>query len=101
MIQGFDKAVATMNVGDVIDVHLMTEEAYGEADPRAFITLPISELPGAEELKIDDKVYLQNMYGQPFPARVAALTDTEITFDANHEMAGKELNFRIELVEVL
>lgn len=101
MIQGFDKAVATMNVGDVIDVHLMPEEAYGEADPRAFITLPISELPGAEELKIDDKVYLQNMYGQPFPARVAALTDTEITFDANHEMAGKELNFRIELVEVL
>ena len=74
MIQGFDKAVATMNVGDVIDVHLMPEEAYGEADPRAFITLPI---------------------------RVAALTDTEITFDANHEMAGKELNFRIELVEVL
>ncbi len=101
MIQGFDKAVATMNIGDVIDVHLMPEEAYGEADPRAFITLPISELPGAEELKVDDKVYLQNMYGQPFPARVAALTDTEITFDANHEMAGKELNFRIELVEVL
>lgn len=101
MIQGFDKAVATMNVGDIIDVHLMPEEAYGEADPRAFITLPISELPGAEELKVDDKVYLQNMYGQPFPARVAALTDTEITFDANHEMAGKELNFRIELVEVL
>ena len=101
MIQGFDKAVATMNVGDVIDVHLMPEEAYGEADPRAFITLPISELPGAEELKVDDKVYLQNMYGQPFPARVAALTDTEITFDANHEMAGKELNFRIELMEVL
>ena len=101
MIQGFDKAVATMNVGDVIDVHLMPEEAYGEADPRAFITLPISELPGAEELKVDDKVYLQNMYGQPFQARVAALTDTEITFDANHEMAGKELNFRIELVEVL
>lgn len=101
MIQGFDKAVATMNVGDVIDVHLMPEEAYGEADPRAFITLPISELPGAEELKVDDKVYLQNMYGQPFPARVAALTDTEITFDANHEMAGKELNFRIELLEVL
>ena len=100
MIQGFDKAVATMNVGDVIDVHLMPEEAYGEADPRAFITLPISELPDAEELKVDDKVYLQNMYGQPFPARVAALTDTEITFDANHEMAGKELNFKIELVSV-
>ena len=34
------------------------------------------------------------MYGQPFPARVAALTDTEITFDANHEMAGKRTEFQ-------
>ena len=50
--------------------------------------------------KVDDKVYLQNALGQPFVARVAALTDDEITFDANHEMAGKELNFKIELVEV-
>ena len=40
------------------------------------------------------------MYGQPFPAKVTALTDNDITFDANHEMAGKELNFKIELVEV-
>ena len=45
-------------------------------------------------------VYLQNVYGQPFPAKVTALTDNDITFDANHEMAGKELNFKIELVEV-
>jgi FKBP-type peptidyl-prolyl cis-trans isomerase 2 len=39
--------------------------------------------------------------GQPFPVTVAEKTDTEITFDANHELAGKELNFQIELVEIL
>lgn len=100
MILGFDKAVADMNVGDIIDVHLMPEEAYGEKDPDAIITVPISELAGSEELKVDDMVYLQNVYGQPFPAKVTALTDNDITFDANHEMAGKELNFKIELVEV-
>ena len=101
MILGFDKAVAAMNVGDVIDVHLMPSEAYGEVEPEAFITVPVKELgSGVEELKVDDKVYLQNALGQPFVARVAALTDDEITFDANHEMAGKELNFKIELVEV-
>lgn len=97
----FDRAVAAMNVGDVIDVHLMPSEAYGEVEPEAFITVPVKELgSGVEELKVDDKVYLQNALGQPFVARVAALTDDEITFDANHEMAGKELNFKIELVEV-
>ena len=40
------------------------------------------------------------MMGQPFPVTVTAKDDTNITLDANHEMAGKELNFRIELVEV-
>ena len=89
MILGFDKAVADMNVGDIIDVHLMPEEAYGEKDPDAIITVPISELAGSEELKVDDMVYLQNVYGQPFPAKVTALTENDITFDANHEMAGK------------
>ena len=101
MILGFDRAVATMNVGDVIDVHLMPSEAYGEVEPEAFITVPVKELgSGVKDLKVDDKVYLQNALVQPFVARVAALTDDEITFDANHEMAGKELNFKIELVEV-
>ena len=100
MILGFDKAVADMNVGDIIDIHLMPEEAYGEKNPDAIITVPISELAGSEELKVDDMVYLQNVYGQPFPAKVTALTENDITFDANHEMAGKELNFKIELVEV-
>ena len=39
-------------------------------------------------------------YGQPFPVKVTAKEETTITFDANHEMAGKELNFKIELVSV-
>ncbi len=100
MILGFDKAVATMNVGEKINVHLMPEEAYGESNPNNVITLPIEGLPGAEELNEGDMVYLQDTMGQPIPARVAALTETDVTFDANHEMAGKELNFEIELVEV-
>ncbi len=101
MIHGFDKAVATMNVGDVIDIHLTPDEAYGEADPSAIISMEISRLPGSEELKVDERVYLQDMYGRPVPVKVIAKDATNITFDANHEMAGKELNFQIELVEVL
>ena len=41
-----------------------------------------------------------NQMGQPFPVKVTDKTEKTITFDANHEMAGKELNFKIELVEV-
>ena len=100
MIKGFDAAVANMEVGQVVDVHLMPEEAYGMPDPTAIFTLDIEQLPGSEDLTVGQQVYLSNQYGQPFPVKVAAKDEKKITFDANHEMAGKELNFRIELVEV-
>lgn len=100
MIKGFDAAVADMEVGEIKNIHLMPEEAYGEADPAAIFTVEIEKLPGSEELEIGAKVYLQNAFGQPFPVLVKDKTDTTITLDANHEMAGKELNFKIELVEV-
>ena len=100
MIRGFDAAVADMEVGQTVDIHLMPEDAYGMPDPNAVFTIEIAQLPGSEDLEIGQQVYLSNQYGQPFPVKVAAKEETTITFDANHEMAGKELNFRIELVEV-
>ncbi|HJB19943.1 MAG TPA: FKBP-type peptidyl-prolyl cis-trans isomerase [Candidatus Bariatricus faecipullorum] len=100
MIRGFDAAVADMEVGQKVKVHLMPEEAYGMPDPSAIITLEIAQLPGAEELKVGEQVYLTSQNGQSFPVKVTEKDDTMITFDANHEMAGKELNFEIELVEV-
>ena len=100
MIRGFDAAVADMEVGQVVDVHLMPEEAYGMPYPNAVFTVEIAQLPGSEELEAGQQVYLSNQYGQPFPVKVVTKDETTITFDANHEMAGKELNFRIELVEV-
>ena len=101
MISGFDAAVATMEVGQTVEVHLMPEEAYGEKNPDAIFTLDIAQLPGAEAVSVGQQVYLQDPYGQPVPVLVLAKDEKTITFDANHEMAGKELNFTIELVEVL
>ena len=100
MIRGFDAAVADMEVGQVVDVHLMPEEAYGMPDPNAILHIEIAQLPGSENLEVGQQAYLSNQYGQPFPVKVTAKDETTITLDANHEMAGKELNFRIELVEV-
>lgn len=100
MIKGFDAAVANMEVGQIVDVHLMPEEAYGLPNPDAIFTLEIAQLPGSEDLTVGQQVYLSNQYGQPFPVKVTAKEEKTITFDANHEMAGKELNFKIELVEV-
>ncbi len=100
MIKGFDAAVADMEVGEVKEIHLMPEEAYGMPDPNAILELEIAKLPGSEELQVGQQVYLTNQMGQPFPVKVIVKDEVNITFDANHEMAGKELNFKIELVEV-
>ncbi|MBQ3392506.1 MAG: FKBP-type peptidyl-prolyl cis-trans isomerase [Lachnospiraceae bacterium] len=100
MIRGFDKAVAEMEVGQVVDIHLMPEEAYGMPDPANILRIEIAQLPGSEDLNVGERVYLTGGMGQPFPVTVTERDDTFITLDANHEMAGKELNFRVELVEM-
>ncbi|MCQ2530408.1 MAG: FKBP-type peptidyl-prolyl cis-trans isomerase [Lachnospiraceae bacterium] len=101
MIPGFDKAVVDMEVGEELDIHLMPEEAYGMPNPNLIFTVAIAEMPGTEELVAGQHVYLSNAMGQPVPVVVAAKDDEYITFDANSEMAGKELNFHVELVEVI
>ena len=100
MIRGYDEAVATMKVGQSIDIHLTPDQAYGYSDPRAIFTVEISKLPGSENLSVGESVVLYSAAGQPVPVKVTARNETTITFDANHEMADKELNFHIELVEV-
>lgn len=100
MIPGFDAAVADMEIGEIREVHLMPEEAYGEARPEAIFTMEIAKLPGSENLLAGQQVYLQDMYGRPVPAKVTAKDEATVTFDTNHEMAGKELNFTIELIGV-
>ncbi|MBQ5685805.1 MAG: FKBP-type peptidyl-prolyl cis-trans isomerase, partial [Clostridia bacterium] len=101
MIPGFDKAVVDMDVGDMVDIHLMPEEAYGPVNPNAFIHAPLSALPRGDELEVGMRIYLQGPTGAPMPVKVVEKDEETITFDANHELAGQELNFKIELVEVL
>lgn len=100
MIKGFDAAVREMEVGQVVNVRLEPAEAYGERREDLVQTIPVAQMPGAERLSAGDRVMLSGPGGQPFPATVAAVENGTITFDLNHEMAGKALNFEIELLEV-
>ena len=100
MIKGFDAAVADMEVGEIKEIHLMPEEAYGMPNPNAILTLEIANLPGSEDLEVGQKVYLTKPERPAVPGNGYRKDEKMITLDANHEMAGKELNFKIELVEV-
>ena len=100
MIAGFDKAVVDMEIGQKVTIHLEPAEAYGEYDEAKVLRLEISELPGSENLTVGQKVFLQNTMGGAFPVTVLEKTDSTIALDANHELAGKALNFEIELLTV-
>ncbi|MCQ2543600.1 MAG: FKBP-type peptidyl-prolyl cis-trans isomerase [Lachnospiraceae bacterium] len=100
MIRGFDMAVANMEVGEKVNIHLMPEEAYGESDPDAIFSVQIEAMPGSENLEVGQKIGLRTAWGQSLMAIVVQKDAETITFDTNHEMAGKELNFAIELVSV-
>ena len=100
MIPGFDYAVGSMDVGEVVDVHLMPEEAYGMPRPEMIVTVEKRLVEGSEDLEVGDKVTLADQLGRPYSATVTAADDTNITFDCNHEMAGKALNFSIEMLEI-
>ena len=102
MIPGFDLAVVNMEKGDIVDVHLTPDQAYGEYNEDYVVVVDADEFPAeeVEKLKIGDRVFLQDGYGRAFPVVVKELADDKITFDGNHEMAGKELNFKIELVDI-
>lgn len=99
MIPGFDAAVRDMEVGSTITIRLEPEEAYGPRRMDMVQTIPIAQLPGAENLTVGQRVMLGTPTGQPLQATVTDKTDTAITFDMNHEMAGKALTFEIELLE--
>lgn len=99
MIAGFEKAVIDMEVGDKVDIHLEPSEAYGDYNPAAIVTYPLSSLPGLDNLQIGQQVS-SSVMGQTTIMTVIARDDESITFDSNHEMAGKELNFAIELLSI-
>ncbi len=100
MIPGFDEAVKDMTVGQIADVHIPAAEAYGERHEEAVQPVPVAQLPGSETLVAGQQVTLGTPEGYPVMATVVSNDGTTVVFDTNHPMAGKDLNFNIELLEV-
>ena len=101
MIKGFDAAVVDMQVGEKKTVHIPAADAYGEHNPEMVITFPAEQVPNIEQIEKGMKLFLSTPSGMPVPAVVIEGRDPKADFEQiNHELAGKDLNFDIELVEV-
>jgi peptidylprolyl isomerase len=99
MIPGFDEAVRGMEIGDVKTVTIPAAEAYGPYRQDLLVVLPCEELE--EDVELGQKVPLQNVTsGEMVYFTVVEISDTEVTLDANHPLAGHDLTFAIEMLSI-
>ncbi|MDR1412384.1 MAG: peptidylprolyl isomerase [Actinomycetes bacterium] len=100
VIPGFDAAVSQLAVGETTTVTIPAAEAYGEISPEMVQTVPLSFF-GDQTPQVGWALQLQAADGQVLAAIVTAIGDDEATLDLNHPLAGKDLTFELELVEVV
>jgi|TARA_Y100000310_G_C20499590_1_gene723284 FKBP-type peptidyl-prolyl cis-trans isomerase 2 len=99
MIHGFDSAVSGMTEGEKKTITLTPEMAYGDHRADAVQKVQKGAFPADFEFEVGEMVQGNTPNG-PFVAKIAALEEDEVTLDLNHPLAGKELNFEIELLEI-
>ena len=100
VIPGFEKAVAGMNPGDTRTVNIPAAEAYGPRRDDMMIEVPPSEFPEHIHPKVGDQLQIRQPNGQPFNVTVSNVTESAVTLDGNHPLAGQDLTFAIELVAI-
>ena len=101
MIKGFDAAMPGMAIGEKKTINIAPEHGYGEKSEEAIIEFPRENIPADMKLEPGMPLTLSNQEGQPVPVIVVDVKDDVIILDANHFLAGQELVFDIELVEIV
>lgn len=100
MIKGFDQAVEGMAVGENKKVEIPSAEAYGERSEEALIEVDKAQLPANMEPEVGMQLEATSQDGQRQVLVIHEVKEEKVVLDSNHPLAGKELIFEIELVEV-
>ena len=101
VIPGFESGVKDMAVGEKKSIHIPAAEAYGERREEMVMEFERAELPEGLEPKVGMGLQMQGPQGQPVHVQITAIGETAVTIDANHPLAGQNLNFELELIEVI
>lgn len=100
MIQGFDDAVLGMEVGETKNITISPDMAYGDRYDEAIQSVGRENFPSDFQVEIGGMVQGSTAEGMPIQATIVGEDEENIILDMNHPLAGKELNFKIELVEI-
>ena len=100
VIPGFEKGVIGLEAGESKTITIPSDQAYGPHREDMIYKIGKDKFPQDVELKIGDSFRLGQEEEMPMIVTITEIGDTEVTLDANHPLAGKELVFEIELVEI-
>jgi FKBP-type peptidyl-prolyl cis-trans isomerase 2 len=101
VIPGFEKSVKGMEVGQEKDFRIGSEDAYGQRNDELMQKIPRDKLPEVEGgIQKGMILMAQTPQGHQIPATVISVDEEQATIDLNHPLAGKDLNFKIKIIEV-
>jgi FKBP-type peptidyl-prolyl cis-trans isomerase 2 len=100
IIPGLDSAMPGMAVGDKKTVNVPCDQAYGPVNPDMRQQVQRTEIPAEIPTEVGTRLQMQDQNGQVIPVVVVDANETTVTLDANHPLAGQDLTFAIELVEI-
>lgn len=95
-----EMSVVGMAIGDTASVEIDAADGYGPRQPEAIETVDRSVLPAEVELVVGNQLQAQTQDGQTLVVTIIAVDDASVTLDGNHPLAGEDLTFEIELVEI-
>ncbi len=101
VIPGFERAVIGMNPGDSRTELIPNEQAYGPHLEEMVVVVDRQQMPAEIEPSIGQQLEVQQPSGQVIPVVITELSDEAVTLDANHPLAGEDLTFDIQLVEIV
>ena len=101
VIQGFEVAVVGMAPGDSKTTTIAAGEAYGAYDDDMLLEVDRTEFPEQMDPQVGQRLQVRQADGETFSVIVAEVAEKSITLDANHPLAGQDLTFEIQLVEIL
>lgn len=100
VIDGFDQAVAGLEVGESREIRLEPDEAYGQRSDDLVIDVDRDDLPADLDPEVGQTLAVEGADGEEMAAWVAEVGDDAITVDLNHPLAGRSLTFEVELLEI-
>ncbi|PAW93819.1 peptidylprolyl isomerase [Mucilaginibacter sp. MD40] len=100
MIPKFEEHLSTLSTGDTYDFRISAEDGYGEYDQEAVANLPKEMFQGTDLPQVGEILPLQDNNGNRFQGQVVSVTEDSVMVDLNHPMAGQELHFKGEIINV-